>query len=565
MSFASVFSRILPLPVGARPVRRARGGRELLACSALAAAVCVLPGVLSAQNPGTQDPTIANIGLGSTVYALAVEDIDQSERIFVGGDETLETRILLDGSLDSGFEAATFGSGSRIIYTAVPQTITSDADRDKTLVGGFFGKTPKKNGLPGTAPALNIERLNSDGTTDTTFDPGTGANDYVTSIVPEANGSIYVGGNFDHFNKIEHHHVVRLNVDGSLDNTFSSSLDINDSVLSVADQIDAGTGLPNGQILVVGTFNRVNKTNTAKIARLNNDGTLDASFNPVIDTRVTTLAVQPDGKIIIGGGFGLVNGTAVQNLARLNQDGTLDTSFSASVSTNPPQSPDPTAVYVLKLLPDGRLYVGGNFFSVNGITREYFARLLADGTVDASFDPGSAIINSVQSIGVQADNKILIGETVSRKVNNDFPNPLIRLYGDPVIPPRVIPPVVTIIASKPKAKEAGPDGLPKNGQFELSRSGSDLTSALTVYVAEGGTAVSGQDYKPLDLAKFSKQVETVTFQPNVINVKIGVKPMGDTLESSPETVTLTLLGDESGGTGYTLGNPSRAVVKLSNQ
>ena len=561
MSFASVFSRFHPLPAANGTARFAGGGRASPALGVLGAlaAACVFPGVLQAQNPGTQDTSFTSSGLGSTIYAISVQIIDQNEIIFVGGDSALEDYLYDDGDVDYDFKIEAPGNASRIIYTAVPQVILSDADQDKTLVGGLFGKTPKPSGNPGTGPAMNIDRLDSNGDVDASFDPGTGANDYVTSIVPEANGSIYVGGNFDHFNKIEHHHVVRLNIDGSLDNTFSSSLNINDSVLNVADAIDPATHSPNGQILVVGTFNRVDQTNTAKIARLNNDGSLDTSFNPVIDTRVLTVAVQPDGKIIIGGSFGSVNGTAVNNIARLNMDGSLDNTFSASITANPPGSPDETAVYVLKLQTDGRIYAGGNFFSADGTTREYLARLLPNGSLDTSFDPATTIINSVQSIAIQADNNILIGETVSRKVNNIFPASLIRLFSDNPTPPTVY--VKTI---KNFATELVPVGTAKRGRFQLVRSGSGFSSPLTVYLETGGDAVSGVDYKPLAITPYSSSISEVTFPANVTAIDIGVKPTGNTLANSPVFVSLKLRPDQTGADSYTPVSPTNATISISN-
>jgi uncharacterized delta-60 repeat protein len=344
MSFASVFFRSALPPAAARPAQRARRGRQALALGVAALAAWLPAAKLSAQGPGTLDPGFVSGVTGATIFAVVDERINQQELIVLGGDIDTLDRENLSGTIDVNFKLADFGDGSRIVYTAVEQILPNVLDQDKTLVGGLFGVTPTASGEAGTGPAQNIQRLNSNGELDTSFNPGHGANNYVTSIVPESNGSIYVGGLFDHFNKLERHHVVRLNVDGSLDDTFSSSLNIDDSVLNIADQIDPATGLPNGQILVVGTFNRVNQTNTAKIARLNHDGSLDTSFNPVIGTRVLTVVCQPDGKIIIGGAFNSVNGTPVQNIARLNQDGSLDSTFVASVSVNPPGSPDETAV-----------------------------------------------------------------------------------------------------------------------------------------------------------------------------------------------------------------------------
>ena len=63
------------------------------------------------------------------------------------------------------------------------------------------------------------------------------------------------------------------------------------------------------------------------IARLNTDGTTDQSFFADIDLTVRAIAVQKDGKILIGGDFTSINGVPRKYLARLNPNGSRDTSF----------------------------------------------------------------------------------------------------------------------------------------------------------------------------------------------------------------------------------------------
>jgi len=67
------------------------------------------------------------------------------------------------------------------------------------------------------------------------------------------------------------------------------------------------------------------------LARLNPDGSVDASFHPQLDLWVIALAVQADGKIVIGGYFTLVNGAIRRSIARLN----------ATAAWMPPFSPRP--------------------------------------------------------------------------------------------------------------------------------------------------------------------------------------------------------------------------------
>src|SRR5688500_19116309 len=54
---------------------------------------------------------------------------------------------------------------------------------------------------------------------------------------------------------------------------------------------------------------------------------LDNTFNATLDGRVSTIALQADGKILVGGSFTTVNGVSKNNFARLNANGSLDDSF----------------------------------------------------------------------------------------------------------------------------------------------------------------------------------------------------------------------------------------------
>jgi hypothetical protein len=70
---------------------------------------------------------------------------------------------------------------------------------------------------------------------------------------------------------------------------------------------------------------------------------------------VYCILLQADGQIILGGWFTTFNGQARNNIVRLNNDGTLDLTFNPG-----PSSPlSSTASYCLALQADGKLLVGG--------------------------------------------------------------------------------------------------------------------------------------------------------------------------------------------------------------
>jgi uncharacterized delta-60 repeat protein len=139
---------------------------------------------------------------------------------------------------------------------------------------------------------------------------------------------------------------------------------------------------------------------------LNTDGTVDTTFDPSANSSVFSIAVQTDGKILIGGSFTTLNGgTVTRNLiARLNTDGTVDTTFNPNADNT---------VVSIAVQTDGKILIGGDFSTLNGgtVTRNRIARLNADGTVDTTFDPN--VNSAVFSIAVQTDGKILIGGAFS--------------------------------------------------------------------------------------------------------------------------------------------------------
>jgi hypothetical protein len=50
--------------------------------------------------------------------------------------------------------------------------------------------------------------------------------------------------------------------------------------------------------------------------------------------------------------------------------------------------------------PDGRVVIGGDFTHVDGVTRNYLARLNADGSLDTSFNPGNTLNGSVYALAL---------------------------------------------------------------------------------------------------------------------------------------------------------------------
>ena len=78
---------------------------------------------------------------------------------------------------------------------------------------------------------------------------------------------------------------------------------------------------PDGKVLVAGDFSLVNGVSRASVVRLNADGSLDNSFVASRNGLVRTVALQNDGRVLIGGVFTTVNGFSPYSAATLRTDG----------------------------------------------------------------------------------------------------------------------------------------------------------------------------------------------------------------------------------------------------
>lgn len=595
MSLVPAFLRFCSASV--RPSRPAFCG-VLFVAAALSLAG-LPPARVQAQSPGTVDISFNSPVTNVTVFnlGLRMNAANTTQELISGGDNRLLNAFnLADGTAATIPDPASvtmppatlpaldvpffFGGLNLTTYTlafesTLPGTEVGTKD-SRVFVAGLFGRYSNDS-----TPSQNITVINADGSLDLDFNPGgRGANAEVTALLPlqgdRGERALVAGGLFTEYNDQTHNHLVKLNSVGAVDTNYNPNLSADDIVFGLAEQIDPATGLPNGQVLVAGRFNLINNSEPAKLARLNADGSLDATFKPAFDTRAFTIVVQSDGKILVGGTFSVVNGRTANNIVRLNQDGTTDTSFVGSITGNvEPVNAPPTAVFIMKRNPDGRIYVGGNFTTADGVARQNLARLEADGTLDTSFDPGTASRNSVQTIAIQSgDHKVLVGETRVLKLNNNDlpPVDIIRLIGGPLLPSSVSVNATVRMAYR------GSTLLQTSsleGQYEIIRTasaanlavGGAYTEPLTVSYTLSGAQLN-VDYKLFYDANPSRsntvkiKTGTITIPAGSYRVLIDLLPRKVVGENVSTTVkaTLTLVTDAD--EAYSVGTMPSAKVKI---
>jgi uncharacterized delta-60 repeat protein/uncharacterized repeat protein (TIGR01451 family) len=316
-------------------------------------------------NHHQQPPNNTHPGANDDIFALAVQP-DQSVVIggaFIEYNAFLRNgiaRVNPDGTIDDSFDPGT-GADGLVTSLALQQD-------GKILMGGDFRSV---NGVN----RYRVARLNIQGSVDATFNPGVGADGTVWSLALSTNGSIVIGGQFDNFNNYPRSRVARLDSLGNVDLTFdTSNLRLDGTVWAVAPQSD-------GKVVIGGDFTTVGGVPRSRVARLNADGSLDTSFDPLLgaNSTVRTLLVQADGHILAGGSFTQFHTAAHHGLTRLLSSGAVDPSFSPGTGAND------TVFSVFYAPAESRIYVGGQFTSFNGTRRVAVARLFLDGTVDTSF------------------------------------------------------------------------------------------------------------------------------------------------------------------------------------
>ena len=266
------------------------------------------------------------------------------------------------GEIDPTFNGGAFQQPIRNVFVMKRQT------DGKILIGGNFEVA---NG----ALRYGIARLNPDATVDTTFNPPDTLQGTIRAIAIQPDGKILIGGNFLIPLLTNWTVIARLNADGSFDNTFATPTTFQASPTQPNSVNDIAL-TADGKVVIAGNFIYNPPTGGAKskFARLNVDGTTDAAFNPAgLFTDISDIEIQADGKIV---GATTDGGSGSRFVKRFNPDGSEDTSFNALVTGS---------VNALKIQPDGKILIGGDFNFVNNTARVDAARLNTDGTLDTTF------------------------------------------------------------------------------------------------------------------------------------------------------------------------------------
>ena len=309
-------------------------------------------------NPdGTLDGDF-NTDVNSYVYSIAQQ---ADGKILIGGSigdvngQVVNgiARLNGNGSLDTSFNSDIISINTGPWAHIYTMDVLSDGD---ILVGGEFDEVDGQE-------RNYVAKLNPDGSLDANFNANIDYGyTFIVNAITVSGNLIYIGGEFvageDYWTSP--HNLVRLNPDGSLDESFNAQ-GLEDITVWEVNQIGVQA---DDKIIVLHSDN---------IVRLNQDGTVDTSFlGPSVDAFPLTLAIQDNGKILVGGWFS-------DHLLQLESNGTQNPTFNPDLNNG---------VLALVIQPDGKILIAGGFTRIDEDVRHGIARLNPDGSVDTTFDPG---------------------------------------------------------------------------------------------------------------------------------------------------------------------------------
>ncbi len=415
---------------------------------------------------GTLDTSFTNIELGpGTNISRNISRIliQPDGKIVITGDFISYNgtprkgiaRLNADGSLDTSFNPGT-GATFGIAVSGFEEGIAAAALQadGKIIISGNF---KAYNGVGRNF----VARINPDGSLDQSFDPGLGfafssANPSsnlvgIGDVAIQADGKILVAGKFSSYNNVSAKSIVRINTDGSLDSSFTSgngftyTKTVMGPPLVSPAEINKLIIQPDSKIIIGGNFDKYDNGNASRLIRLNQDGSVDSSFNigtgfivravTLYDNfaSVDALHLNTDGSIFAIGGFTSVNNFTRFGIVKLSSNGEVG-SFGTGTGAN-------GDVKCSAVQPDGKVILGGNFTDFNGVAKKGIVRVNIDGSIDNSFMTGSGIYGdvwdyftcshngAVNTISFQPDGKILISGTF-KSYNGVQKESILRLYPD---------------------------------------------------------------------------------------------------------------------------------------
>ncbi|MEO6327838.1 MAG: T9SS type A sorting domain-containing protein [Ginsengibacter sp.] len=278
-----------------------------------------------------------------------------------------------------------------------------------------------------------ITKKNADGSPDLIY----GNNGYSVSVpiyeshaAMQTDGKIIVVGytlNADQYYNEKDFAVARLNIDGSLDNTFGESGITATDFGGNNEQANAVAIQSDGKIIVAGFIDLTyDDLRLFAVTRYNADGTPDDVFGRQQTSlgyesqSAKSVAIQSNGKIVVAGD--VWNGSNSDfAVIRYNRDGSIDNTFSGDgIAVKDFGHTDLANAVAIQT--DGRILIAGSTNGNFGVIRYNI-----NGTLDNTFDSNGAQTtdfggteDNATAIAIQGNGKIIVGGYAGNGNNNNF-------------------------------------------------------------------------------------------------------------------------------------------------
>ncbi|MCW3117652.1 MAG: Delta-60 repeat-containing protein, partial [Chitinophagaceae bacterium] len=382
--------------------------------------------VIRYNQDGTPDASFGNYGISEPVFNLSPTCVllQTDGKLVIGGFAALQgadskfglVRLNMDGTTDISFNGGntvTTQFGSTLNYL---NAIALGPD-GKITAGGYM--------YNGTDQDYAIARYKADGTPDNEFN-GNGTkvihfsdlDDVIYSIAIQggkilAAGYSYVGNGYDFT-------MVRLNQNGSLDNSFGKAGKLIDHIVSFGSYASAMQCQDDGKLLVAGSY--IENVSAGSplvvqkgfIARYNKNGWPDFSFGNggLINVDANSIFSLFNDKIIVA-----IGQSGDFSISSFKPDGNPDLSFGSNGVVTQDFGADEIPMLIKQQ--SGSKFLVGGFTNISGSGADLLlARFTANGQPDLSFGIQGKVVTDITSsddymsgIAVQGDGKILVSGT----------------------------------------------------------------------------------------------------------------------------------------------------------
>lgn len=409
------------------------------------------PALARLHADGRYDPTFDAqlhdpLSLNYSASDLLVEPDDSIVIIVEQGDRPVR-RLSPDGEWMTDFAA---------LFNGQPTRVARQSD-GRIIVAGSFSATS------GDITRHNVVRFLTDGTLDLSFDIGSAADGSVEHLLVLQDDSIVVAGNFQQISAAARPGLAHYSANGALleatlpaqtqqvralarlssgdvavswvskDKWYETVLyrltpdGVTEEFSTSAPNVSvyAAEGLPNGRLVVAGSFSHVGNLEHPYVATYAAQGTLQSQgiFGLSNRGRVYAVAATADGKTLVGGEFSRAKGRVARDLIRLNSDGSIDTAFSFAGGDAGHQP-----IYAILPLPDGRIAIAGAFESIGSASRSRIAVLQPNGALDPAFASTTSINRVIRRLARHPDGRILT--VVSNSLSGETGYPIFAYKPD---------------------------------------------------------------------------------------------------------------------------------------